>query len=179
MNKLIERKPRANCLLKNLAPARQQALYEFMEGVGNEKGHSYAECIAWLAKDGLETSRSKLSDWRSWYSLRLCFQLCRDITTALMEDDKKPDQKYSDEDIQRKGDRIFSLLALKASDDKAWSRVRRVQVSQQAVTATEKKLELEYTKYADQRAKIKVVESDTVMTPEEKEERIRQILGTD
>src|ERR1700685_2856653 len=108
MIKSIERKPRAESLLKGLPPALQQELFEYMEGVGDEKGHTYADCVLWLEAQGVETSKSRLSDWRNWYSFRLRLGWSRQLTDIMVEDDQQPGQPYSDEALQRKGNRIFS-----------------------------------------------------------------------
>jgi hypothetical protein len=97
----------------------------------------------------------------------------------MMEDDKEQGQKFSDEDIQRKGNRMFSLLAIKTCDDKAWSRAQSLVVRGQRLTLMERKMEFEIKKYEDQRAKIKELESKPQMTADEKQQRIRQILGTE
>jgi len=172
-------KPRGACVLEKLPPAHQHILYEYMEGVGGDKGHTYAECIAWLQSKRLQINASQLSRWRTRYLLRLRFQWCHNLIDMMVEDDRKPGETHSDEDIQRKGNRLFSLLATKTCDDKAWARARSLQVRQQAMFAVERKLEFAMQKYDDARPKVVAVESDTNMTPEEKEERIRQILGTD
>jgi hypothetical protein len=179
MSKLIERKPRATCVLKNLAPARQEALFAYMDGVGDEKGHTYAACIEWLRADGVEVTLSQLSNWRTSYLHRSRFQWCRDITTMMVEDDRQPGQKLSDEDIQRKGSRLFNLLAIHTCDEKAWVRHQSLSVRKQAIAAIERKLEFEMQIYADQCAKNKPPEPKPEMTADEKQERIRQIMGTE
>jgi hypothetical protein len=179
MSKLIERKPRATCVLKGLAPDRQQALHEYMEGAGDEKGHTYAECLAWLQSSGVQTGVGNLSRWRTWYLQRLRFQWCHEITAMMVEDDRKAGQKYSDQDIQRKGNRLFNLLAIRTCDEKAWVRHQSLALRKQAIAAIERKMEFEMQKYADQRAKTKSPEPAPEMTPDEKQERIRQILGTE
>jgi hypothetical protein len=128
MNKKINRKPRATCLLKSLGPNTQEALYEYMDGVGDERGHTYKQCVAWLKAKNIETNKTQLCNWRDWYIMRLRLQWCRQTVEMLMEDDKELEQKYSDEDIQRKGNRMFSLLAIKTCDGKAWSRAQSLVV---------------------------------------------------
>jgi hypothetical protein len=179
MKKNIPRKPRATAKVKGLAPALQQELYDYMEGVGDEKGHSYAKCIAWLKAQGVAASKSQLSEWRQWYWIRVRLGWSQELTNMLVEDDKKAGQKYTDEDLQRKGNRLFSELALKTCDDKAWARTQSLVVRKQAIAAVEKRLEFEIKKYEDRCAQAKEVESEPQMTPEEKEARIAEIMGTD
>jgi hypothetical protein len=179
MNKKINRKPRATCLLKSLGPNTQEALYEYMDGVGDERGHTYKQCVAWLKARNIETNKTQLCNWRDWYIMRLRLQWCRQTVEMLMEDDKELEQKYSDEDIQRKGNRMFSLLAIKTCDGKAWSRAQSLVVRKQRMAQIERKMEFEIKKYEDQRAKTKAAESEPEMTADEKQERIRQMLGTE
>jgi hypothetical protein len=179
MNNKIDRKPRATCVLKSLPSNRQDALYEYMDGIGDEKGHTYAQCVECLMAEGIETNKTQLCNWRGWYIQRLRLQWCQETMEAMMEDDKLNGQKYSDEDIQRKGNRIFSLLAIKTCDDKAWSRTQSLVVRLQRMAQIERKMEFEMEKYDDQRAQEEKAESKTKMTPEEKQARINQIMGTD
>jgi hypothetical protein len=177
--KSAERKPRGDSGLKGLGPEPQQELYLYMEGVGKEKGHTYKQCIAWLADQGVATSAGQLSNWRSWYWMRLLFQECGETTEAIVEDELKGGAKITDEQIERKGNRTFNLLAIKTRNDKMWARQQTLAVRKQAVSATERKVALEIKKYEDQCAKTKAVESNPELTADEKQERIRQILGTD
>ena len=179
MNKKIDRKPRATCVLKSLPSNRQDALYEYMDGIGDEKGHTYKQCVKWLKADGIETNNTQLCNWRGWYIQRLRLRWCQETMEAMIEDDKANGQKYSDEEIQRKGNRIFSLLAIKTCDDKAWSRTQSLVVRLQRMAQIERKMEFEMEKYDDQRVKEERAESKPKMTPEEKEARIKQIMGTE
>jgi hypothetical protein len=179
MSKNMDRKPRATCVLKSLPSNRQEALYEYMDGIGDEPGHTYAQCVVWLQEQGVTTSKTQLSNWRGWFIQRLRFRWCKETMEAMIEDDKANGPKYSDEEIQRKGNRIFSLLAIKTCDDKAWSRTQSLVVRLQRMAQIERKMEFEMEKYDNQRAKELKVESKPNMTPEEKEARINQIMGTE
>ena len=179
MNKKITRKPRATCLLKSLGPDTQEALFEYMDGVGDERGHTYKQCVAWLKAKGIETNKTQLCNWRDWYIMRLRLLWCHQTVEMMMEDDKEHGQKFSDEDIQRKGNRMFSLLAIKTCDNKAWSRAQSLVVRRQRMAQIERKMEFEIKKYEEQRAKNKELESKPKMTDEEKEARINEIMGTE
>jgi hypothetical protein len=177
--KNADRKPRATCVLKNLGPNLQEALFEYADGVGDENGHTYAQCVIWLKKQGVETNNTQLCNWRKWYIQRLRFRWCQETVELMIEDDLENGQKYSDDEIQRKGNRMFSLMAIRTCDDKAWSRAQSLVVRRQRLALIERKMEFELKKYDDQRAKAKAVESEPEMTADEKQERIRQILGTE
>src|SRR5665213_3942763 len=173
--KSTDRKTHANSVLKGLAPDQQQDLFDYMEGVADQKGHSYKQCVAWLGDEGVKTSNSQLSRWRRWYRLRAFFQRCRETTAAIIEDDRAAGLEYTDEQIERKGNRTFNLLAIESFNDAAWARQQTLAVRRQAVVVVERKLAFEMEKYQNQRAKTKEVETEPKMTPDEKDERIRQI----
>jgi hypothetical protein len=175
----VERKPRADSGLKALAPFLQQELFAYMEGVGKERGHTYKQCVAWLAIQGVATSKSQLSNWRYWYRLGLHFQRCEETANQVAENARKAGVELTDEQIEREGNRTFNLLAIGTCNAKAWARQQTLALRKQAVTATERKLEFEKQKYENHRAKTKKAEPEPEMTADEKQERIRQILGTD
>jgi len=177
-DKINSRKARGNCLLKNLGPNLQEALFEYMDGFGDEQGHTYVQCVAWLKQRGVGTNKSQLSKWRDWYLQRLCFQWCLEAVKHMMEDDALED-KYSDEQIQRKGNRMFSVLAMRTRDAKAWARSQTSMGSRQRMTLMERKFEFEIKKYDDQCAKEKQPEAQPQLTQEEKEARLKEIMGVD
>ena len=114
------RKPREEAVLKNLPPARQASLFTYMEGEGEEPGHSYKDCIAWLAADGIRVDKERLRKWRDWYYLRLGFQQSRDDARTLLESEAEEGEVVSEEKIQRVGNQIFAMRAIKDQDVKAW-----------------------------------------------------------
>jgi hypothetical protein len=177
--KSAEGKPRGNSSLKELGPDLQQELYLYMEGVGKRPGHTDKQCVAWLAAREVAVCQSQLSSWRSWYWMRLLFQDCRETTDQMLEDDLKAGANYTDEQIERKGNRMFNLLAIRTRNDRMWARQQTLALRKQAVAAAERKLELEIKKFEIQRGKTKDVETEPELTADEKQERIRQILGTD
>jgi len=177
--KSAARKPRGNSSLMRLGPDPQHELFLYMEGDGKERGHTYKDCITWLTDLGVKTTKSRLSEWRSWYWMRLLFQDCRETTKVMLENDLKGGAEYTDEQIERKGNWTFNLLAIKTRNDKMWARQQTLALRKKAITATERKVAFEIKKYEDQCAKAKAVESDPELTADEKQERIRQILGTD
>jgi len=180
MNKKLTRKPRATCILKRLPTNRQEALYEYMDGIGDEQGHTYAQCVEWLKEQGVETNKSQLCKWRGWFIMRLRLRWCEDTVEMIMVDEiKGRAKKISDEEIQRYGNRMFSLLAIHTCDDKAWSRAQSLVVRRQRLDLMERKFEFEIQKYEDQCAKARKIEEEPQMTPEEKEARINEIMGTE
>ncbi len=177
--KSAQRKPRGNSSLMRLGPDHQHELFLYMEGDGKENGHTYKDCIAWLGKLGVKSSNGQLSKWRSWYWMRLLFQDCHETTKSIVENERKGDPELTDEQLERQGNRTFNLVAIKTRNEQMWARQQTLALRKKAITATERKVELEIKKYEDQRAKTKEVESNPELTADEKQERVRQILGSD
>jgi hypothetical protein len=178
MNKKL-RKPRGNCVLKNLPSDTQDELYAYMDGIGDENGHTYKQCKEWLMKThGVDSNLTRLSKWRDWYITRMRFNWANDTLQMMIEAGMLPND-FTDADIQRVGNRIFSLLALRTADDKAWSRAQSLVVRRQRIAVIEKRFELDLKKYDDACARLKEREKKPEMSPEERQERIRQILSVD
>jgi hypothetical protein len=83
--------------------------------------------------------------------------------------------------IEPRGNRIFSLLAIKTCDDKAWSRSQTHVERNKRMAQIERKMELELRKFEAElaREKEKEAEGKPKLTPEEKEARLEEILSTD
>src|ERR1700677_3059625 len=122
----IPRKPREEAILKNLPPARQEALWDYSEGDGEEKGHSLGQCVAWLAADGVTSSKQKVSLWREFYWLQLRLRSFRGGGERLFIESKPDGPEPTEEEIQRMGNKLFSLDAINRGDNEAWSNVQRL-----------------------------------------------------
>ncbi|MGP8200222.1 MAG: hypothetical protein ACLQU4_12050 [Limisphaerales bacterium] len=173
MNDIIRRKPREGAILKNMAPARQQALWEYMEGDKDEKGHSYKECIAWLEQDGIHTNKPRLSLWRDWYYSGLSLQRSAEVALRWVAEDKAAGKITTLEEELEAGQRFFSRLAMLQEDNSGFARIMTATMRKKAVKVTEHKLKLLQSREAKAR---KVIKS-TKLTPDEKEARVKQILG--
>ena len=176
----ITRKPRGNCLLKNLPAELQDDIFEYLDGSADEKGHTYKQCIAWLQEKKIHTGRTQLCNWRQWYIFRRRLKWCED-TARMTVEANLGDDKLSDEELSRRGNRIFSLLALDTCDDKAWSRSQTLVQRNKRLAQIERKMELELRKFEAELAKEsqKKPTDAAKLTPDEVQERIRQIMGTE
>jgi aldehyde:ferredoxin oxidoreductase len=180
MNISTTRKPRGNCLLKNLPSDRQDAIFEYLDGSPDEKGHTYAQCVAWLKEQKIETNKTQLCNWRQWYIFRLRLKWCEEAARMTLEANLG-EEKISDEELSRRGNRIFSLLAVRTCDDKAWSRAQTLVQRNKRIGQIERKMEFELRRYeaSAAREKEKQAEAKPKLTPDEVQERIRQIMGTE
>jgi hypothetical protein len=174
------RKPRGNCLLKNLPRNQQEEIFEYIDGGPDDKGHTYLECVAWLAEKNIKTNKTQLCNFRQWYIFNLRMRWCEETARATIEANLG-DDKLSDEELSRRGNRIFSLLALKTCDDKAWSRSQTHVERNKRMAQIERKMELELRKFEAElaRERQKAGPEKPKLTPEEKEARLEEILSTD
>jgi F0F1-type ATP synthase epsilon subunit len=174
------RKPRAEAVLQNLPPARQADLFSYMEGESEAAGHSYADCIAWLKSDGINVSKQALSKWRDWYYLRLGFQSARDDARTLLQSEAEDGEVVPEDKIQRVGNRLFSMLAIKQRDPKAWASVQVVQQNERRLAQNEVTLaqnDRRIKLLEEREAKTKSVVANAALSPEEKEAAVKQIFG--
>ena len=180
MSNNTTRKPRGNCLLKNLPSDQQDAIFEYLDGSPDEKGHTYAQCVAWLTEQKIQTNKTQLCNWRQWYIFRLRLKWCEEAARMTLEANLG-EEKISDEELSRRGNRIFSLLAVRTCDDKAWSRAQTLVQRNKRIAQIERKMEFELRKYDEGQTKErqKTAEAEPKMTPEEKEARLDEILSTD
>jgi hypothetical protein len=172
-------KPRVDCVLKNLAPARQAALWEYVEGAGERKGHSAKQTIKWLKAQGIKAERQMLANWHTFYSLKLRFEICREMVKAFWMEINPNGPEPTQEQIQSFGNKLFAMDALDRKDDKTWARIQTLELRKEAIQTAKAKLMLEMKKYRDEQAKTKTVNADITLTAEEKRRRIRHILGTE
>ena len=180
MNKKIK-KPRGTCVLKNMPSDHQDALYEYMDGIGDVQGHTYKQCVEWMMQTyQIKTGHTQLSNWRKWYIQRMSFNWVNETVQVMIEAGMLG-KNHTQEDIQRVGNHMFSVLAIRTCDDKAWSRAQTNVVRRQRIATMERRLEFEIKKYEDQcaRQREKEKEAEPQMTVEEKNARIRQIMGVD
>lgn len=182
----VPRKPRGNCNLKTIGPDRQDRLYEYMEGVGDEKGHTYAECITWLmANMNIETSRTTLCNWRKSYITRMFMADNSETAAQIVEAhreraaDPAASLDYTEEAIQATGTHIFNVQAIRTCDDKAWVRLQTLSLRKQEFLLKEKRFEFDRQKHAESSARTAAPAVKMPLTVEQKRERVRKILGTE
>lgn len=104
------KKPRGDSKLKTLPEDRQAAIFDY---AGE---HTLIETVKWLKDDGLQTSKSALSEFLSWHQLRRQFEEDESTTDNLLEQLKKEMPGVSDQQLDELGQRTFSLLSLRRQD---------------------------------------------------------------
>jgi len=103
---------RGDAKLKKLPEDRQREIWDKL----STKGETLKSVCTWLADDGLRVSRQTLSEFASWYSLRLTFKEHEGDSLNFMEFARKELPQMSEAKIQRLGNQYFQLQAIKKRD---------------------------------------------------------------
>jgi hypothetical protein len=166
-------KPYKNSLLKSLPDERQDELFEYY------KKHTQQQTLDWLAGNGVKTSKTTLYAWRSWYLARKNWEQHESEVLQLMMFYKHRHPSLTKEAVAEMGEFLFNTWALRQKDVKTWSAAQQVQLKRESQAIDRKKMALELKKYKDQSEAARKTVNDTTLTPEERQARIRQILGTE
>lgn len=115
------RKPHARSRLKTLSPDRQKALYEHL------CTHTLEEAEAWLATDGVETSRTPLSEFFAWYPLSLKLSAAASMGDAVKEILRElPGLNLDEQKLSQAGQAIFEAEALQRGDSELYVSLRKL-----------------------------------------------------
>ncbi len=161
------RKPRGDSPLRRLAPERQDALMEYLET------HTLKETKAWLAEQGVETSISALGAYRAAEEMRERAREEEAGVEVFLEELRRERPDLTEEEVFACGQMQFALRALRKGDDMAWSRAQRLRLSQARLNLEDRRVELIEKKGQDADQPTPY----SSLTPEEKDERIKQIFG--
>lgn len=103
-------KARSDSKLKTLPEDRQRSIAEYAQA------HSLAETVAWLREDGLTTSAAALSEFLSWFSLRLRFQAAEQTSLDLIELLRRKKPELAESELQGWASEFFQLQAVQTGD---------------------------------------------------------------
>jgi hypothetical protein len=140
--------------LRNLPPIWQEEIMSWLESGGRSE-----ECTAWLVQEGLETCEGSLRKFRHWYGLRRDFWDNGKGVGILLEAVKRTEPGMTAEQLEAMGQEFFSQLVMKRQDTKQWYLVQRLHFARAI------KKESDETR------------DDAVLTSDERERRIHEILG--
>src|SRR5690349_14782654 len=98
------RKINGHAKLKTLPEERQEVIAAYA------LQHTVPATLAWLRKDGLETSASALKRFLSWWQLHQQLRQDEATTETLLEQFKQEVPALTDEQLDELGQRTFSLL---------------------------------------------------------------------
>lgn len=179
-------KTRADAVLKNLPPQRQEEIFaRLTEQTDSWPDTSLRAVREWLAEDGCNVSRRALSEFRSWYSARQDLQATADLLETFEEFTRTKNPGWSTDQVRetsvqflmahtaakRDVSKFVSVAQLDQNErfgrTKAKLDERKVQVSERRQTMMEKKAA------AFDQAK-DVIASE--LSPEEQRKRLKEIL---
>lgn len=191
------KKVRPEAKIKTLPDEVQATLWELLTVAmdGREKPMTYVEARAWLLNgQGVETSNAALSDWYSWYGLRLRTERQKAVSEHAVLELAKADPTKTLEELQAFGQVVFTSEAIEEKDAKAFAEVWRA--SEKALTRKqakeqaeldrvlrEKALDLDARKVAILEAKAKQADeakgvmADSQLSEADKAAKMRAIFG--
>jgi hypothetical protein len=175
-----DRKVRADAVLKMLPDGRQQEIFEWL----NAPGNTLVRCVQWLAQDGVKTNRDSLSDWYSWYALRLKFKETERDTLNFQELVQEEMPELPQEKVTQLGSAYFNMQAIKqgnpelflmiqGAQHKAKMDVLKYQQRERELVIAERRVRLLEAK----QEKAKKVLSDEELTPEQRDAKLKKIFG--
>lgn len=144
---------RGDAKLKKLPEDRQREIWEKL----NAPGETLASVCKWLRADGVSVSRQTLSEFCSWYSLKVTFEETEADTLNFLDHARKEMPDISEEEIARLGNLHFNLQAIKQRDPKLFLKFQtarhRAEMDQLKFEQKERELALSRDKFEFDAAK--------------------------
>ncbi len=133
----------------NALPApQQQEILEFLEGGENKPGRSAGECAEWLAERGIAANVEAIQRWQTRQLHRIRMEWCESMTAIAIEDARRPNHVYSDEELLSIGIRLFNALVVKTCRHENLTRNQTAEIRRQAMIRLEHELVTELEKFA-------------------------------
>ena len=165
---------RSTAKLKRLPPDKMWLQAEIIR-LGTLPGWSDVKIVEWLeAEHGIKSSTGALSEFRSWWELRQLLR-ARQLKVDSKIEELSQDDRYTPEQLFAIGQKMFTMSAIEAEDIKTWFATQRLNLQTREQEIETRKLKL----LEAREAKTKEVVNDAKLSPEEKQQRIREILGTE
>jgi hypothetical protein len=144
------------------------------------RAHTLDETAAWLAADGIKTSRTALSNWLNQRTWSATFRVCQEDALAFMQMVKQRKPELSEPDLEAFGNDYFQMQAVRLNQPalflefrkarhKAATDDRKLSLEERRVTLLEKK--------AEQADAAKALVEDTSLTEAERAARMREVFG--
>jgi hypothetical protein len=172
MKRSIE-KINPNAVLKNLPPEKQQEIMDYLDGTGTSEPHSFEKTAEWLQASGIETSTSALKRFRPWFVIREAMEISEIASKEMVEECKKNGWIKTRKEEEAAGQIFFNRETVEQRNARLWALVQGISLRRDRLELDKRKLKLT----EELHAQTKEITNNTQMTTEEKEERIRQIMG--
>jgi hypothetical protein len=169
------RKIHPTAQLKNLSRKRQREIVDYLDGTDGQAAHSLKNTAAWLESKGVKTAYRTVSRFRTWYLRRAKMEANQAAALDRVKADKKKGMFKTLAEEKEAGQIYFNHLAVDQDDVHMWVLMQRLALAKGQQELNARKIKL----LEESKAMTKEVVKNTEMTPEQKEERIRQIMGLD
>lgn len=170
------KKTRADSRLGNLPQERQDQI------AGYARTHTIEQTVEWLGENGTPTSTGAVSTWLSAW--RLSRQLAANASTVdlLLSKYRENNPNATAEEIRVIGQSFFSALALQQQDPKVWAMTQSLDLKREHLTLQREHLTLDREKFEELKRKADQADAarsttESALTPEQKEARMREIFG--
>ncbi|HEX4120711.1 MAG TPA: hypothetical protein VH619_08860 [Verrucomicrobiae bacterium] len=173
------RKPHARAVLKNLPKTLQAEVYEHLAGSEKMMGQGLQSTTNWL-KDtkNINTNNTSLSTFRKWYGLRVRFNDTGELVKEMMEKCKKQGLIKTVEQERRVAQIFFNRLTIDKQDPELWALVENVNLDIDKSDRENQRVKMEKEEHKLTLKTKKPVKKKEI-TADERQLRIRQILGTE
>lgn len=177
--KKTKRKLSGPATLKALPAEKQDALYKYVNGENGKNSHTYSETMKWLwQREKIEVHNSALDRFLKWYSIRQELSDYEIVVKEIVEECKKNGWLKTAKQERLSAQIFFNRLVVNKKNPELWAVVEKINLAKDKISLDTKELEMK--EKAHKRAvKNQQPETRLQLTPDEKQERIRQILGTE
>jgi hypothetical protein len=170
----IDRKVHSTAILKNLPREKHLDIIHYLDGPG---GNNNKAAAAWLRGDGIPATAPMVGEFVKWYYLREEFRARAEFSLDMAKECKEQGWLKTAGEERAAAQIFFNRLALNEQDPKIWSMLERVNLLRDKVVLDKSRLGLQKKKFKAKYGKPRAKKS--TMTADEKQARIRQILGVD
>lgn len=170
------KKPRADSKLKNLAESDQETIWRLLHPSDSTVQAATLEAVQiFIASDlGFSVALSTLSEWHSWYALKLRMEsaAARANQTAI---ELAKNSDLTPEDIERVAQTVFTAETLQQGNVKSYVALAKLGLARRSLDLDSRRVSLLESKAA-QADRASAVANDSALSEEEKAARLKQIF---
>lgn len=166
------KKPRGEAILKNLPDALQEELWQVARRT------TYPKAIAWLKeKHEITITEGPLSKWFGWYPRSLTLRMAAETSSQLEQTIlKMPELKIAAAQAREVAQASFEIQAARDRDAKLFLDLGELRLKEKKSHQDERRIAL-LEKKAAQADKAEGVTRDETLTPEAREQKLKEIFG--
>lgn len=168
----MSRKPNSNSVLKSLPQAKRKEIFERFQNT------DWRELLHQLKAEGIETSKTALYDFRSWYEalqpILEANDFARKFAEALAADKSL---ELDPARINRVAQTAFEMQSVQQQNPTLFVELQRLRVQQDANAVKRDALAQRVREYEEKVDQAEEVTKNAALTPEQKEIRYREIFG--